>query len=216
MHLHATSACGRTTARSSNYVDGWTRWQLPFGRVPGQLGDPGDRRDHRQPVLLLAGRLRVRAAAVPGRNAVLRDHAGTIMLPFHVVLVPQYILFTKLGWREHVPAADRAEVPRHRRVLRLPDGAVHPRHSRRSSTRPPASTAAGHWRIFDQVILPLMGPALATTAIFTFIWTWNDFFGPLIYLTDPEPTRSRSRCGRSSTRQSAATGGACSPCRSSR
>ena len=34
-------------------------------------------------------------------------------------------------------------------------------------------------------MLPLMGPALATTAIFTFIWTWSDFFTPLIYLTDP-------------------------------
>ena len=34
-------------------------------------------------------------------------------------------------------------------------------------------------------MLPLMGPALATTAIFTFIWVWSDFFTPLIYLTDP-------------------------------
>jgi multiple sugar transport system permease protein len=33
--------------------------------------------------------------------------------------------------------------------------------------------------------MPLMGPALATCAIFTFIWTWSDFFTPLIYLTDP-------------------------------
>jgi multiple sugar transport system permease protein len=34
-------------------------------------------------------------------------------------------------------------------------------------------------------MLPLMGPAIATSAIFTFIWTWSDFFTPLIYLTDP-------------------------------
>jgi len=45
---------------------------------------------------------------------------------------------------------------------------------------------AGHGRIFFQIILPLMKPALATTAIFTFIWTWNDFFTQLIYLTDPK------------------------------
>ena len=44
----------------------------------------------------------------------------------------------------------------------------------------------GHSRIFLRVILPLMVPALATTAIFTFIWTWNDFFSQLIYLTDPD------------------------------
>ena len=38
-----------------------------------------------------------------------------------------------------------------------------------------------------------MVPALATTAIFTFIWTWNDFFSQLIYLTDPNCTPCRSR-----------------------
>jgi multiple sugar transport system permease protein len=45
---------------------------------------------------------------------------------------------------------------------------------------------AGNARIFFHVILPLMVPALATTAIFTFIWTWNDFYTQLIYLTDPD------------------------------
>jgi multiple sugar transport system permease protein len=38
--------------------------------------------------------------------------------------------------------------------------------------------------IFFRIILPLSKPALATTAIFTFIYSWNDFFTPLIYLTD--------------------------------
>jgi multiple sugar transport system permease protein len=43
----------------------------------------------------------------------------------------------------------------------------------------------GSIRIFSAVILPLIRPAVVTTAIFTFIWTWNDFFSALIYLTDP-------------------------------
>jgi len=45
---------------------------------------------------------------------------------------------------------------------------------------------AGHWRIFSNIMLPLMKPALATVIIFTFIWTWNDFMGPLIILTRPQ------------------------------
>jgi multiple sugar transport system permease protein len=45
---------------------------------------------------------------------------------------------------------------------------------------------AGHIRIFFRIMLPLSTPALATTAIFTFIWTWNDFFSQLIFLTDPD------------------------------
>ena len=42
----------------------------------------------------------------------------------------------------------------------------------------------GPWRIYWMVIVPLSLPALATAAIFTFIWTWDDFFGPLVYLND--------------------------------
>ena len=64
-------------------------------------------------------------------------------------------------------------------------------------------------------MLPLMGPALATTAIFTFIWTWSDFFTPLIYLTDPiaytVPVALRVVPRRD---QRPATGVRCSPCRS--
>src|SRR5699024_7246632 len=41
----------------------------------------------------------------------------------------------------------------------------------------------GHGRIYSRIIMPLSKPALATTAIFTFIYSWNDFFTPLIYLT---------------------------------
>ena len=40
------------------------------------------------------------------------------------------------------------------------------------------------WRIYWRILLPLSTPVLATAAIFTFIWTWDDFFGPLIYLSD--------------------------------
>ena len=42
----------------------------------------------------------------------------------------------------------------------------------------------GPWGIYWKIILPLSLPALATAAIFTFIWTWDDFFGPLVYLND--------------------------------
>jgi multiple sugar transport system permease protein len=108
----------------------------------------------------------------------------TIMLPIHVVVVPQYIIFNKLGFvNTFVPlilpkflATDAffvflmvqfiRGIPRELDEAALLDG-------------------CGHWRIFSRVMLPLMGPAIATSAIFTFIWTWSDFFTPLIYLTDP-------------------------------
>jgi multiple sugar transport system permease protein len=109
----------------------------------------------------------------------------TIMLPIHVIIVPQYVLFSQLGWVNTflpliVPkllATDAFFVFLMVQFIRgvpleLDEAA--------------RIDGAGHPRIFAQIILPLMVPALATTAIFTFIWTWNDFFSQLIYLTDPD------------------------------
>lgn len=108
----------------------------------------------------------------------------TIMLPIHVIVVPQYIIFNKLGFvNTFVPlilpkflATDAFFVFLMVQFIRgIPlelDEAAR-------------LDGCGHWRIFSRVMIPLMGPAIATSAIFTFIWTWSDFFTPLIYLTDP-------------------------------
>jgi len=109
----------------------------------------------------------------------------TIMLPIHVVVVPQYILFNKLGWVDtFIPlvlpkflATDAFFVFLMVQFIRgLP----------RELDEAARIDGCNHWQIFTRVMIPLMVPALATTAIFTFIWTWSDFFTPLIYLTSPE------------------------------
>ncbi|HWI01068.1 MAG TPA: carbohydrate ABC transporter permease, partial [Propionibacteriaceae bacterium] len=108
----------------------------------------------------------------------------TIMLPIHVIVVPQYIIFNNLGFvNTFVPlilpkflATDAFFVFLMVQFIRgIP----------RELDEAAVIDGCGHWRIFSRVMLPLMGPAIATTAIFTFIWTWSDFFTPLIYLTDP-------------------------------
>ena len=108
----------------------------------------------------------------------------TIMLPFHAVIIPQYVLFAQLGWiNTYLPlivpkflATDAFFIFLMVQFIRaLPielDEAAR-------------IDGAGHFRTYAQIILPLMVPALATTAIFTFINTWNDFFSQLIFLTDP-------------------------------
>ena len=109
----------------------------------------------------------------------------TIMLPVHVVIVPQYIMFSQLEWVNTflpliVPKLLATDaffvflmVQFIRGIPRELDDAAR-------------IDGCGRAGIFLRVILPLMTPALATTAIFTFIWTWNDFFSQLIFLTDPE------------------------------
>ncbi|MFJ4621538.1 carbohydrate ABC transporter permease [Streptomyces sp. NPDC088812] len=108
----------------------------------------------------------------------------TIMLPVHVVIVPQYVLFAQLGWiNSFLPLI----VPK----FLATDGffiflmVQFIRGLPRELDEAARIDGAGHPRIFLRIILPLMTPALATAAIFTFIWTWGDFFTQLIFLTDP-------------------------------
>jgi len=119
----------------------------------------------------------------PGRNIAFALMLGTMMLPYHVTLIPQYILFLNLGWVNTwlplvVPkflAADAffiflmvqffRGIPRELDEAAMMDG-------------------CSPWRIYWRIMLPLSTPVLATAAIFTFLWTWDDFFGPLIYLSD--------------------------------
>jgi pectin-derived oligosaccharide transport system permease protein len=110
---------------------------------------------------------------------------GTIMLPFQVVLVPQYILFHTLGWTNTVlPLV----VPKFLAVdaffvfLLVQFIRGLPRELDDAAT----VDGCGPFGVFWRIIFPLLRPALAVTAVFTFIWTWNDFLGPLIYLTDTD------------------------------
>ena len=108
----------------------------------------------------------------------------TVMLPFHVVVVPQYIIFNKLGLvNTFVPLILPKFLATDAFFIFLMVQFI--RGIPRELDEAARLDGCGHWGIFRRVMLPLMGPALATTAIFTFIWTWSDFFTPLIYLTDP-------------------------------
>ena len=119
-----------------------------------------------------------------GRKFFFAAMLATLMLPTHVLLVPQYILFSQLGWVNSflplvVPkflAVDAFFIFLMVQFLRgLP----------RELDQAAMIDGAGPWQTYWRIILPLTLPALATTAIFTFIWTWNDFLTPLLYLQDP-------------------------------
>ena len=114
---------------------------------------------------------------------------STMMVPSAVLLIPQFIMFRHLGWTDtHLPLF----VP-HFFGAGAVGGAFNIFLLRQFFRTIPMelSDAAridgcGEFRIFWQIILPLSKPALATIGIFTFMATWNDFLGPLIYLNSPE------------------------------
>lgn len=108
---------------------------------------------------------------------------GTLLLPGHVLIVPQYILFKSFDWIDTplplvVPKLLATEAFFIFLMVQFMRGI--PRELDEAAT----IDGCGPFQVFRQIILPLSRPALVTTAIFSFIWTWNDFFTQLIYLND--------------------------------
>jgi multiple sugar transport system permease protein len=121
----------------------------------------------------------------PGRNLMFALMIGTLLLPYHVILIPQYVLFQKMELiNTYVPlllgkylATDAFFVFLMLQFMRnLP----------KELDEAARLDGCGHLRIYWSIVLPLCRPALITSAIFTFINAWNDFMGPLIYLNEPE------------------------------
>ncbi|GAA1606541.1 carbohydrate ABC transporter permease [Catellatospora bangladeshensis] len=120
-----------------------------------------------------------------GRGFYFALMIATLLLPGHVLIVPQYVLFNEFGWIDTplpliLPKLLATEaffiflmVQFMRGIPRELDDAA-------------KIDGSGPYRTFWHVILPLSRPALITTAIFSFIWTWNDFFTQLVYLPSVE------------------------------
>ncbi len=119
-----------------------------------------------------------------GRSALFMIMLSTMMLPAQVTMIPVFVLFRAMGWIDTflpliVPAWFAspffvfmfrqffAQIPEELMEAARIDG-------------------AGNWTIYWRLMLPLCGPVVAIVAIYTFLNTWNDFLGPLIYLNSPE------------------------------
>ncbi|KND16937.1 sugar ABC transporter permease [Pannonibacter phragmitetus] len=107
----------------------------------------------------------------------------TLMIPYHVVLIPQYVMFLNLGWVDtYLPLV----VPR----FLAADGffiflmVQFFRQLPRELDEAAMIDGCSPFKIYWAIILPLSLPAMATAAIFSLIWVWEDFLAPLIYLND--------------------------------
>ena len=107
---------------------------------------------------------------------------GTLMLPMHVRLIPQYIIYNKLGWiNTYLPltvakffGTEGFFIFMMTQYMRgLP-------HELDEASR---IDGCGFFQHYARIILPLCVPSIITTCIFSFIWTWNDFFAQMIYLS---------------------------------
>jgi multiple sugar transport system permease protein len=118
----------------------------------------------------------------PGRGICFAALLGTMMIPAQVTMIPQFLIMQKLGWYNTLKPlwvmsffGSAFSIFLLRQFLKgiprdLEDAA--------------RLDGCGFLRIYWHIMLPLVRPTLAVIAIFTFLATWNDFMGPLIYLSD--------------------------------
>lgn len=118
-----------------------------------------------------------------GRKACFAILMGTMLLPAQVLLIPQYIMFKNMGWINTflpiiipqfcgVPFFIFLNIQFMRGVPRELDEAAE-------------MDGCGWLKKYTMILLPLSKPSLITSAIFAFYWSWQEFLGPLIYLSKP-------------------------------
>ncbi len=118
----------------------------------------------------------------PGRTVLFIIVLGTMMIPYPVTMVPTFILFNKLNWvNTYLPLIVPPFFAPAYNVFLLRQFFMTINHELDEAAE---VDGAGWFRIYWQIILPLAKPALATVAIFSFMWYWNDFLSPLIYLSN--------------------------------
>lgn len=118
----------------------------------------------------------------------------TLMLPGHVTIVPRYILFNAFGWvGSYLPIIVPKFLATDAFFVFLLVQFV--RSLPKELDEAAIIDGCGQVGVFLRIIVPLAAPALVTVALFTFLWTWDDFFNHLLYLTNPR-TFSVSRALR--------------------
>lgn len=121
----------------------------------------------------------------PGRGILFMLVLSTMMLPYQVTLIPKYVLFTKLGWANTI---NPMVVPA---WLAGNPFTIFMMRQFMLTISPEIEDAAkidgcGYFGTFWRIILPLSRPALGVACIFQFLWSWNDFFEPLLYLNSTD------------------------------
>jgi multiple sugar transport system permease protein len=120
-----------------------------------------------------------------GRSVLFAGMVVTILLPYHVLIVPQYAIFKQFGWiNTDLPIVAPKFLATEAFFIFLMVQFM--RGIPREIDEAARIDGCGPYRTFLYILLPLTRPALITSAIFSFIWTWNDFFTQLVYLNDTE------------------------------
>jgi ABC-type glycerol-3-phosphate transport system permease component len=118
----------------------------------------------------------------PGRDLLFMLLLSTLMIPGQVTLLPQFVLFERLGWvGTYLPLVVPSFFGNAFFIFLMRQYIMTiPRDLDEAARIDGAST----WGVFRRMILPLCVPPIVVIAVLTFLWTWNEFLDPLIYISD--------------------------------
>ena len=120
----------------------------------------------------------------PGRDIVFIVLLGTMMLPSQVTFIPLYVIYAKLGWvGTFLPLIVPTFLGNPFFIFLLRQFFLGIPRELSDAAR---IDGASELRILRTIVVPLSVPALITVGLFTFIDKWTDFFGPRVYLNDPD------------------------------
>lgn len=118
----------------------------------------------------------------PGRDLVFALVLATLILPAFVTFIPLYVTFKNLGWlNTYLPLIVPTFLGNAFFIFLLRQFLIRLPEELSDAAR---VDGASEFRIFWRIILPLARPAVAVVALFQFIGSWNDYFGPLVFLND--------------------------------
>lgn len=119
----------------------------------------------------------------PGRERIFGFMLATMMIPGVLFLIPTYVMMYRLGWVGHFYALIIPSAISVYNIFLIRQFVVGIPNELIEAAR---LDGASEINIFASLILPLSRPVLATVAILSFIGSWNDFLGPLLYLNNPQ------------------------------
>lgn len=121
---------------------------------------------------------------LPGRNAIFVGLLTGIMIPFPTLMIPQFVMFSRIGWVDTllpliVPAIFG-------NVIVIFFLKQYLENVPNSIVEAAKIDGASYWQIFWRLIFPIIRPAVSAQFILWFMMVWNDYLAPILYLNTPE------------------------------
>jgi ABC-type glycerol-3-phosphate transport system permease component len=118
----------------------------------------------------------------PGKNLLFFLLLSTLMIPHQITLIPQFVLFNAIGWTgTYLPLIVPAFLGNAFFIFLMRQYIMTIPRDLDEAARIDGATT---WDIFGRIIMPLCIPPMVLITVLTFLWTWNDFLNPLIYINN--------------------------------